>query len=211
MCIAGHHIKQHISHVLHQHHRLCTYLKLPLMSNTLVLRWQQFIHQIDWWNVTFCKYAVRLIPIFPWNVRLGSGLKIISRFKSFYWLTSKNWRESGCDKWRLFSCTHYPKLIVFHQLRWFSVRFYIQYSHNSNYDRTCNWQICRHTPSLLCHELSLTTKKPEHNVQHFTDDISRKISYIRRTKSQNLNDSHLVLKSSLPKPLKPGVKSRMKM
>ena len=39
----------------------------------------------------------------------------------------------------------------------------------------------------------------------------RKISNIRRTKSQNLNDSHLVLKSSLPNPLKPCVKSRMKM
>ena len=39
----------------------------------------------------------------------------------------------------------------------------------------------------------------------------RKVSNIRRTESQNLNDSHLVLKSSLPNPLKPGVKSRMKM
>ena len=39
----------------------------------------------------------------------------------------------------------------------------------------------------------------------------RKVSNIRRTKSQNWNDSHLVLKSSLPNPLKPGVKSRMKM
>ena len=39
----------------------------------------------------------------------------------------------------------------------------------------------------------------------------RKVSNISRTKSQNLNDSHLVLKSSLPNPLKPGVKSRMKM
>ena len=39
----------------------------------------------------------------------------------------------------------------------------------------------------------------------------RKVSNIWRTKSQNLNDSHLVLKSSLPNPLKPGVKSRMKM
>ena len=39
----------------------------------------------------------------------------------------------------------------------------------------------------------------------------RKVSNIRRTKFQNLNDSHLVLKSSLPNPLKPGVKSRMKM
>ena len=41
--------------------------------------------------------------------------------------------------------------------------------------------------------------------------IYSKISNIRRTKSQNLNDSHLVLKSSLYNPLKPGVKSRMKM
>ena len=39
----------------------------------------------------------------------------------------------------------------------------------------------------------------------------RKISNIIRIKAQNLNDSHLVLKSSLPNSLKPGVKSRMKM
>ena len=39
----------------------------------------------------------------------------------------------------------------------------------------------------------------------------RKVSNIRRTKSQNWNDSHLVLKLSLSNPLKPGVKSRMKM
>ena len=38
-----------------------------------------------------------------------------------------------------------------------------------------------------------------------------KISNMRRTKSQNLNDSRLVLPLSLPNPLKPGVKSRMKM
>ena len=31
------------------------------------------------------------------------------------------------------------------------------------------------------------------------------------TKSQHLNVSHLVLQLSLPNPLKPGVKSRMKM
>ena len=39
----------------------------------------------------------------------------------------------------------------------------------------------------------------------------RKISNIRRTKSQTINASHLVLKSSLPNHLKPGVKSRIKM
>ena len=41
--------------------------------------------------------------------------------------------------------------------------------------------------------------------------VYHKISNISRTKSQNLNDSHLVLQSSLPNPLRPGVKSRMKM
>ena len=39
----------------------------------------------------------------------------------------------------------------------------------------------------------------------------RKVSNIRHTQSQNLNDFHLVLQSSLPNPLKPGAKSRMKM
>ena len=39
----------------------------------------------------------------------------------------------------------------------------------------------------------------------------RQISNIRRTKSQTLNASCLVLQLSLPNPLKPGIKSRMKM
>ena len=39
----------------------------------------------------------------------------------------------------------------------------------------------------------------------------RKTSSISRTKSQNLNVSHLILQLSLPNPLKPNVKLRMKM
>ena len=39
----------------------------------------------------------------------------------------------------------------------------------------------------------------------------RKTSCISRTKSQNLKVSYLVLQLSLLNPLKPGVKSRMKM
>ena len=39
----------------------------------------------------------------------------------------------------------------------------------------------------------------------------RKISNIRRTKSPNLNVSRFVLQLSLPNPMKPGVKMRMKM
>ena len=41
--------------------------------------------------------------------------------------------------------------------------------------------------------------------------VYRQISNIRRTKPHNLNDSRLVLQLTLPNPLKPGVKSRMKM
>ena len=39
----------------------------------------------------------------------------------------------------------------------------------------------------------------------------RQISNIRRTKSQHLKDSRTALRLSLPNPLKPDVKSRMKM
>ena len=38
-----------------------------------------------------------------------------------------------------------------------------------------------------------------------------KISNISGTKSENLNDSGLILQLFLPNPLKPGVKSKMKM
>ena len=41
--------------------------------------------------------------------------------------------------------------------------------------------------------------------------VYRKISNMIRTKSPNLNVSGLVLQLSLPNPVKPGVKSRMKM
>ena len=43
------------------------------------------------------------------------------------------------------------------------------------------------------------------------DPNYRKVSNIRRTKSQNSNASRLILQLSLPNPLKPGVKLRMKM
>ena len=39
----------------------------------------------------------------------------------------------------------------------------------------------------------------------------RQVSNIRRTKSQHLKDSRTVLRLSMPNPLKPDVKSRMKM
>ena len=46
------------------------------------------------------------------------------------------------------------------------------------------------------------------NISNF---IYRQVSNIRRTKFQHLKDSRTVLRLSLPNPLKPDVKSRMKM
>ena len=51
--------------------------------------------------------------------------------------------------------------------------------------------------------LHITSQKYDWNTQQ--------ISNIRRTKSENLNESHLLLQLSLLNPLKPGVKSRKKM
>ena len=49
------------------------------------------------------------------------------------------------------------------------------------------------------------------NMKLTTDSNYHKTSCIRHTKSQNLNISCLLLQWSLPNPLKPGVKLRMKM
>ena len=46
---------------------------------------------------------------------------------------------------------------------------------------------------------------------HCRFNYYRQVSNIRRTKSQHLKDSRTVLRLSLPNPLKPDVKSRMKM
>ena len=45
----------------------------------------------------------------------------------------------------------------------------------------------------------------------YTKSTYRQVSNISRTKSQHLKDSRTVLQLSLPNPLKPDVKSRMKM
>ena len=50
-----------------------------------------------------------------------------------------------------------------------------------------------------------------HDVIICVCDTYRQISNISLTESQTLNDSCLVLQLSLSNPLKPGIKSRMKM
>ena len=51
----------------------------------------------------------------------------------------------------------------------------------------------------------------EIHAKHPSVDTYRKVSDIRDTKYQNLDDSRLFLQLSMPNPLKPSVKSIMKM
>ena len=65
------------------------------------------------------------------------------------------------------------------------------------------------TPGLLLH-YKANSKSSHHEITSYSNPylicIYRKISNIRCTKFQNLNDSRLVLHLSLPNLLTPGVK-----
>ena len=69
----------------------------------------------------------------------------------------------------------------------------------------------------LCSSLTMTklmsgdNKYEIHGVLWTFNYTYRQVSNIRRTKSQHFKDSRTVLQLSLPNPLKPDVKSRMKM
>ena len=58
---------------------------------------------------------------------------------------------------------------------------------------------------------SFTNRDELNHPQICVIDKYRQVSNIRRTKSQHLKDSRTSLWLSLPNPLKPDVKSRMKM
>ena len=74
-----------------------------------------------------------------------------------------------------------------------------------------NSKVCCRSPTMD----TLFAKLPPHGnpCGELTKCIEtyRKVSNIRCTKYQNLNDSRLILQLSVPNPLKPSVKSIMKM
>ena len=66
---------------------------------------------------------------------------------------------------------------------------------------SCNGFVPDGTKPMLSHiHDAIYISSLGHNEYH-------QVSNISHTKSQNLNDSHLVLKLSLPNPLKPGVEN----
>ena len=74
-----------------------------------------------------------------------------------------------------------------------------QYQNNKSSNPKLQFYICS---SILC---------KKHVFRWSLGMHYRKVSNTRRAKCQNLNDSRLVLQSSVPNPLKPSVKSIMKM
>ena len=64
---------------------------------------------------------------------------------------------------------------------------------------------------IFLYIISLVIRTIIYNNNRAIETIYRKVSNIRRTTYQNLNDSRLILQLSVPIPLKPSVKSIMKM
>ena len=67
---------------------------------------------------------------------------------------------------------------------------------------------CKHFILMILYDTRRTTYSL-YNLCHQEEMVD--IHNIRRTKFQHLQDSRTVLRLSLPNPLKPDVKSRMKM
>ena len=82
------------------------------------------------------------------------------------------------------------------------------------------WRHYNESPQRDCHRIEslwspceLYLRRRKHEVTFWNAMFSsyRKISNISRTESSTLTVSRLVLQLSFPNPMKPGVKSRMKM
>ena len=73
-----------------------------------------------------------------------------------------------------------------------------------------NW-ICIDNTDIEFNKTIRVTDKNNSDSSNNRNNNYRKISNIRRTKSQNWTASHFILQLYLPNPLKPGVKLRMKM
>ena len=81
----------------------------------------------------------------------------------------------------------------------------------SCYDSFANLQVIISDMFQTCKPHCRSIKTSMNNWRASMLGKYRKVSNIRRTKSQNSNASRLILQLSLPNPLKPGVKLRMKM
>ena len=109
-----------------------------------------------------------------------------------------------------------PQHEVIMNWSWLTVNWILQTNFSENLIKKqflCLKKMCLNISSAKCHPfhaglsgLNFSTDQSNHIM------TCRKISNISCTKSQNVNDYHLILQLlSLPNPLKPGLKSRMKM
>ena len=98
------------------------------------------------------------------------------------------------------------RLSGYHDDSWFSV-----WLKDPGGIMSLNYDKITHLKSSV-EPLSVFSSKCEHKISTiYYKSKYRKISNIRRTQNQNLNDSRLIMQLHLPNPSKPVVKSRMKM
>ena len=89
------------------------------------------------------------------------------------------------------------------------ILFFPVLNNKSAQERSCNEREMRR--ELVCIHLACCCRGKLTDSGNVAVNNYRQVSNIRRTKSQHLKYSRTVLRLSLPNPLKPDVKSRMKM
>ena len=136
-------------------------------------------------------------------------------------MSSANWQQfcPGSAKWNQFitelvcnffssfvSTGRYQACVVFHFPRWLIC---LQLGHGRvirGWSTQKEMLLLIHTQNSVTVHLHCVSERGTRGVTTY-----RKLSNIRRTKSENLSGCRLVLQLSLANPLKPGIKLRMKM
>ena len=136
------------------------------------------------------------LKLSSWNWRpFCLGLNVLSKIDQLY-IT-----RSYCNK-KPVTCINMPTGKIYKPVQKGEVVQFIKRNMQVNVAERC----CRQVTSIRGFKTFLGNNSLREPMLTY-----RKISNIRRTKSPNLNVSRLVLQLSLPNPMKPGFKSRMKM
>ena len=122
----------------------------------------------------------------------------------------KQGQHQACLKVQIWSNTglsnqQYRISILF--LRWY---IWLFLDWNGYQTQWTQCRLCVESFNIQGLECQMKVSRADVNTSHIYCGMYRKVFNIRRTKSQNLNVSCLILQFSLPNPLKPDVKLRMK-
>ena len=164
------------------------------------------------WNdilSTSCEVGLRWVPqnpkstlvqVMTWCHQTTSHYlsQCWTRSMAQYGITRPQW--VNCHLTKLSIRGHFNIMTIFPRLGIIKIRYVrVSYLYNGNSypgKMASKFTILQRPPKVLLHSFDKNNYCQSSNIS---------------TKSQNLNASHLILQLSLLNPLKPGVKSRMKM